>query len=50
MITGSAISITGYSPEYQPSIRKILTKISWAEQYIVGMENTVGVLIDDPLP
>lgn len=42
-----AITILDYSPEYQPSIRKILTKIGWAEQYISAMENAVDIFSKD---
>jgi ribosomal protein S18 acetylase RimI-like enzyme len=34
------VAILDYSPEYQPFIRKILTKIGWAEQYISAMETS----------
>ena len=47
MISESAFSITDYSPGHQPSIRKILTEIGWAEQYISAMENAVGVFSKD---
>jgi len=43
MIMESTITILGYSPEYRSSIRSILTKIGWAEQYISGMENAADV-------
>ena len=41
------ITILGYSPEYRSSIRSILTKIGWAEQYISGMENAADVFSKD---
>jgi ribosomal protein S18 acetylase RimI-like enzyme len=41
------ITILGYSPEYQSSIRRILTKIGWAEQYISAMEDAVNVFSKD---
>lgn len=41
------ITILNYSPEYQPSIRKILSKIGWAEQYIAAMESAVDVFSKD---
>ena len=33
------VSIIDYSPQHQASIRKILERIGWAEQYIVAAEN-----------
>ena len=41
------ITIIGYSPEHQSSIRKILTKIGWAEQYISAMEDSADVFSKD---
>ena len=41
------ITILDYSPAYKSSIRRILTRIGWAEQYIVGMENAVEVFAKD---
>ena len=41
------ITILDYSPEYRSSIRRILTKIGWAEQYISGMENAADVFSKD---
>ena len=41
------ITILDYSPEYQPSIRKILTRIGWAEQYIAGMESALDIFAKD---
>ena len=41
------ITILDYSPEYQPSIRRILTKIGWAEQYISAMESAVDIFSKD---
>ena len=47
MISESALSIIDYSLEYQSSIRKILTKIGWAEQYIFAMENAAVIFSKD---
>jgi ribosomal protein S18 acetylase RimI-like enzyme len=47
MILEPALTILDYSPEYRSSIRSILTKIGWAEQYISGMENAVDVFSKD---
>jgi ribosomal protein S18 acetylase RimI-like enzyme len=41
------IAILDYSPEHQSSIRRILTKIGWAEQYISAMEHAVDVFSKD---
>jgi ribosomal protein S18 acetylase RimI-like enzyme len=41
------ISVIDYLPEYQPSIRKILTKIGWAEQYISSAEQNMQNLAQD---
>lgn len=41
------ITIIGYSPEHQSSIRGILTKIGWAEQYISAMEDSADVFSKD---
>lgn len=41
------VTILDYSPDYQPSIRKILTKIGWAEQYIAAMESAVEIFSKD---
>jgi len=35
------VAILDYSPEYQPSIRGILTKIGWAEQYVSSAEQNM---------
>jgi ribosomal protein S18 acetylase RimI-like enzyme len=43
----SAITILDYSPEYQSSIRRILTKIGWAEQYISAMQEAANVFSKD---
>lgn len=43
-----SITILDYSPEHRASIRRILTKIGWAEQYISGMEEAVDVFSKDP--
>jgi ribosomal protein S18 acetylase RimI-like enzyme len=48
VIMESSITIADYLPEHQPAIRKILTKIGWAEQYISVMENAVNVFSKDP--
>lgn len=42
-----AITIRDYSPKYQSSIRSILTKIGWAEQYISAMENAAQAFSKD---
>jgi ribosomal protein S18 acetylase RimI-like enzyme len=36
-----AIPVLDHSPEYQPSIRRILTKIGWAEQYASAAEQNM---------
>lgn len=36
-----AVTILDYSPDYQSSIRAILTKIGWAEQYISSAEQNL---------
>jgi len=41
------ITIVDYSAEHQPSIRKILAKIGWSEQYISAMENAADVYSND---
>jgi ribosomal protein S18 acetylase RimI-like enzyme len=41
------ISIIDYLPEYQASIRKILTKIGWAEQYVSSAEKNMQELAQD---
>ena len=38
MITEPTRTILDYLPEYRSSIRDILTKIGWAEQYVSAME------------
>lgn len=35
------LAILDYSPTYQPSIRRILTKIGWAEQYTSAAEQNM---------
>jgi ribosomal protein S18 acetylase RimI-like enzyme len=40
-------TILDYLPEYQSSIRSILTKIGWAEQYISAMEHAAIVFSKD---
>ena len=47
MIREHNITIVNYSAEYQSSIRKILTKIGWAEQYISAMEHAANVFSND---
>jgi ribosomal protein S18 acetylase RimI-like enzyme len=41
------ITIRPYAPEHHPYIRKILTKIGWAEQYISSAEQNVERLSQD---
>lgn len=41
------ITILDYSPKYQSSIRTILTKIGWAEQYISSAEENMYRLYQD---
>jgi len=41
------IAILDYSPKYQPSIRMILTKIGWAEQYASSAEQNMQRLFQD---
>jgi ribosomal protein S18 acetylase RimI-like enzyme len=47
MIAAVTISIIDYSPEYRSSIRRILTKIGWAEGYISTMESAADVFSKD---
>jgi ribosomal protein S18 acetylase RimI-like enzyme len=47
MIMEPTITILGYSPEQRSSIRSILTKIGWAEQYISAMEDAADVFAKD---
>lgn len=47
MIIEPTISILDYSPEHQSSIRKILTKVGWAEQYISAMEEAANIFARD---
>jgi len=42
-----ALTILDYSPNYQSSIRTILTKIGWAEQYISSAEQNMQTLSQD---
>ncbi len=42
-----AIRIIDYRPEHQPSIRRILQKIGWAEQYIFAAEQNMHHLSRD---
>jgi ribosomal protein S18 acetylase RimI-like enzyme len=41
------INILEYSAEHRSAIRKILTKVGWAEQYISGMETALDVFSKD---
>lgn len=47
MISAFPVSVIDYSPKYQAFIRKILTKIGWAEQYISAMESAADVFSKD---
>jgi len=47
MIMESTVTILDYSSVYQPSIRRILTKIGWAEQYISSAEQNMQNLSQD---
>lgn len=40
----SVITVIDYLPGYQSSIRKILTKIGWAEQYVSSAEQNMQTL------
>lgn len=42
-----AAAILDYSPQYQPSIRRILAKIGWAEQYVSSAEQNMRNLSED---
>jgi len=42
-----AVAILDYSPKYFQSIRTILTKIGWAEQYIASAEQNMDRLYQD---
>ena len=42
-----AIAIIDYIPGYQSSIRKILTKIGWAKQYVTSAEQNMQNLSSD---
>lgn len=41
------LTIQDYSPEHLPFIRRILTRIGWAEQYISAMESAASVFSKD---
>jgi len=41
------INILEYSAEHRSAIRRILTKVGWAEQYISGMETALDVFSKD---
>jgi ribosomal protein S18 acetylase RimI-like enzyme len=43
-----AVTILDYSPDYQSSIRMILTKIGWAEQYIYAAEQNAHQFAQEP--
>jgi ribosomal protein S18 acetylase RimI-like enzyme len=43
----SNFEIVDHSPEYQSSIRKILAKIGWAEQYVSSAEQNMHNLAQD---
>src|ERR1700752_1112716 len=43
----SVVTIIDYTSEYQSSIRKILTKIGWTEQYISYAEQNMQDLSQD---
>ena len=47
MTREQTITILDYSPEYRSSIRQILTKIGWAEQYISSAEQNVHNFAQD---
>jgi ribosomal protein S18 acetylase RimI-like enzyme len=47
MIIERAITIIDYLPEYQSSIRRILEKIGWAEQYVSSAEQNMHRLSQD---
>lgn len=40
---GPVVTIQDYLPENRPSIRRILTRIGWAEQYISAMERAADL-------
>ena len=43
----SAATVIDYTSEYQSSIRRILTRIGWAEQYISSAEQNMQYLSQD---
>lgn len=43
----SDFAVIDYSPAYQSSIRKILTKIGWAEQYVASAERNMHDLAQE---
>ena len=47
MTMESVITVIDYLPRYQSSIRRILTKIGWAEQYISSAEQNMQYLSQD---
>jgi ribosomal protein S18 acetylase RimI-like enzyme len=47
MIMEPVMNILDYSPEHRSSIRRMLTKIGWAEQYISAMEDAADVFSKD---
>lgn len=42
------VTILNDLPEQRTSIRRILTQIGWAEQYVAAMESAVDVFSKDP--
>lgn len=42
-----AVAVLDYSQKYQPSIRMILAKIGWAEQYVSAAEQNMQELSQD---
>ena len=47
MTIESFTTIIDYAPRYQSSIRNILTKIGWAEQYVSSAEQNMKTLSQD---
>lgn len=43
-----SLRILDFSPEHRSSIRRILTRVGWAEQYILAMEEAVNIFSQDP--
>ena len=44
----SSFRILDFSPDDQASIRRILSKVGWAEQYIAAMEDALPIFAGDP--